>query len=285
MDLDLVHFWQDCDGSGRRVNPAGGLGNGHPLDAMDAALELEPGKRALALHPKDDLFETTDAGRVAAQQLRLPPLPLGVADIHAMQIRSKEAGLVATGPGANLDNHVLGIARVLWDQQPLELDLQLIHPGLQLNDLRLGQFPQFWVGIVRKQGLRTFEFGGRILVVPVDSDDLLNLSPLFGVLGHLFVVLRHSWVSHQARQFLEPFFDFIQSCQHNLLKSTNRAAWAGRPRTGGYYSRRRGSVKKPYAPAIVQAPATPRGRRRSCENLSWAHRHPKRHGFTSQAER
>ena len=47
-DVDLLGLGQDGDGGGRGVDPALGLGLGHALDAVAAALELEVAKRPLA---------------------------------------------------------------------------------------------------------------------------------------------------------------------------------------------------------------------------------------------
>ena len=41
LDVDILHLGQHGDRDGRGVNAAGGLGHGHALDAVDAALKLE----------------------------------------------------------------------------------------------------------------------------------------------------------------------------------------------------------------------------------------------------
>jgi len=40
-DVDLLRLGQDGDGDGGGVDAAAGLGDGHPLHAVDAAFELE----------------------------------------------------------------------------------------------------------------------------------------------------------------------------------------------------------------------------------------------------
>ena len=52
-DLDLLGLGHHGDGRRRGVDPALRLGRGHALDAVRAALALEDGERAVALHRED----------------------------------------------------------------------------------------------------------------------------------------------------------------------------------------------------------------------------------------
>ena len=48
LDVDLLGLGQHRDGRGGGVDPAAALGDRNALDAVDAALELQPGEHALA---------------------------------------------------------------------------------------------------------------------------------------------------------------------------------------------------------------------------------------------
>ena len=69
LDLDLVDLGQDDDGRGRGVDAPRRLGRRDALDAVDAALELEPAVRAVAVDLDDRLLDPADAGLVEAQEL------------------------------------------------------------------------------------------------------------------------------------------------------------------------------------------------------------------------
>ena len=67
-------------------------------------------------HLEDDLAETAAVGFGRGQDLGLPAIAFGEAGVHAEQIRGKERGLIAPGPGANLDDDVLVVVGVLRNQ-------------------------------------------------------------------------------------------------------------------------------------------------------------------------
>ena len=64
LDLDLVGFGHHDDRRGRGVDPPARLGRRDPLDAVDAALELEPAVGAVAVDLDDRLLDPLDAGLV-----------------------------------------------------------------------------------------------------------------------------------------------------------------------------------------------------------------------------
>ena len=51
------------------------------------------------------------------QDFELPALPLGVARVHPEEIGGEQRGLVASGPGADFEHDVLGVVRILRDEQ------------------------------------------------------------------------------------------------------------------------------------------------------------------------
>jgi hypothetical protein len=53
----------------------------------------------------------------SGKDLRLPTAQLAVAGVHPEQVGGEQSGLVATRPGANLDDDVSVIARVARHEQ------------------------------------------------------------------------------------------------------------------------------------------------------------------------
>src|SRR5918998_288808 len=90
--------------------------------------------------------------------LGLEPEPLGVAGEHAEQVTRPQAGLVAAGAAADLDDHVLVVVRVGLDHREADLLLELLDPlagGAQLV-AQLGV-----VGALVDQLLRALGIGHR----------------------------------------------------------------------------------------------------------------------------
>ena len=78
-------------------------------------------------------------------------MPLDVARVHAVQIRREQRRLVTTGAGANLDDRVTLIEWVLWNDERLELGLQLGGRLLEAFDLGAGLGGQ--LGVVNRNEL------------------------------------------------------------------------------------------------------------------------------------
>jgi hypothetical protein len=109
---------------------------------------------------------------LTGDQLALPAPPLGVADVHPVQLSGKQGRLFSAGSGPDLDDHVpvvVGIARQ-------QLNAELLHErrflGLRLFDLRPGQFAELGIalGVVRSAELLAYD-----LQASVCLDDGLDL--------------------------------------------------------------------------------------------------------------
>src|SRR2546423_136893 len=82
--------------------------------AMDAAFVLEAREGALAFDDRLDLLDTARAARIAAvDHLDLEAARLGVAGVHPEELLGEERRFVAAGACADLEDHVLGVVRVL----------------------------------------------------------------------------------------------------------------------------------------------------------------------------
>ena len=119
LDLDVLGLGQHRDGRRRGVDAALRLGLRHALHAVRAALELEDRVGAVAL----DLERVRAVG--GAQRLGLEAAPLGVAGEHPVEVAGPQAGLVAAGAAADLDDHVLVVVGVALDHREPDLLLEL----------------------------------------------------------------------------------------------------------------------------------------------------------------
>ncbi len=136
--LDLLGLGEDGHGRGRGVDAPLGLRLGDPLDAVDAPLVLEAGEGAFPLDDRLDFLEAAPAARLGAvDDLDPPAAPLGVADVHPEQLLGEEGGLVAAGPGADLEDDVLAVVRVLREEEDPDLLLERLDPDLERVGLGL----------------------------------------------------------------------------------------------------------------------------------------------------
>ena len=96
--LHLVGLREHRDGGGGGVDAPLRLGHRHTLDAVHAALILQPGVCAAAAHLEDHFLETTDTGLAMAQHLGLVAVVIGPARVHPEQVAGKEARLIPPVP-------------------------------------------------------------------------------------------------------------------------------------------------------------------------------------------
>ena len=88
---------------------------------------LQPAISAASLDLKDDLLDGAQTGLVGVDNLRLPPLALGVPRVGLEQVGGEQAGLVAAGAGPDLHDHVLGVVGIAGHQGELQVERD---PGL-----------------------------------------------------------------------------------------------------------------------------------------------------------
>src|SRR5690606_9985585 len=116
------------------------------LYAMHAALVLEERVGALAAHLERHFLEAAVVALVAAQLFDVEALALRVARVHAGQLAGEEAGLVAAGAGADLDDHVLGVVGVAREHAHADLLAERLEGVPALDELGLCELPHLRVG-------------------------------------------------------------------------------------------------------------------------------------------
>jgi hypothetical protein len=117
---------------------------------MHAALVLQAAVHALAFNRDDGFLQSAAAGVAARHHVELPALTLGVARVHPEQVTGKERCLVAARAGADFEDDVFLVVRILGNEQ----DLQVLQQGVascgeraellfgQLAHLRIATFGQ-----------------------------------------------------------------------------------------------------------------------------------------------
>jgi hypothetical protein len=146
---------QHRDGCRRGVDTARSLGRRHALHAVHARFELEPREHAAARDGGDRLLVAADAGVGELEDLEAPAMLGGVALVHAEEIGGEQRRLVAAGAGADLEDGVLLVGRVLGQQHALHRALQLRQALLERSSLFLGHRPHVGIG---GHGLGVLEF-------------------------------------------------------------------------------------------------------------------------------
>ena len=83
------------------------------------------------LHLGDDFLEAAFRAFADRHDFGLPALLGGVALVHAEQVAGEQRGLVAAGAGADFEDGVVVVHRVLRQQRELDLLLELVASLLQ----------------------------------------------------------------------------------------------------------------------------------------------------------
>ncbi len=152
LDVDVLGFRHHRHRHGGGMDAALGLGARDPLHPVHAALILQAPEDLVAGHLENHLLESTHLRETAVELLPLPPPVLRITLVHPHQVDCEQRGLVAPGPGPDLDQGVAFLGGILRQQGVLELFLEprqfLFQPGnllrghlCNLGILVPGQFP------------------------------------------------------------------------------------------------------------------------------------------------
>ena len=152
VHIDVFRLGEGRDGGGRCVDPALGLGRGHPFDGVDAGLEAEFDKDALAFDRDDRVTDAAHAGVCGQVHLVEGPALLGgVLAVHVEEVSAPEPGLVAPRAGAEFEDDRAVLAVVGGDERGLDVLGELA--GLAENP------GQFILREFRKLGVVAFDRG------------------------------------------------------------------------------------------------------------------------------
>ena len=106
-----------------------------PPSYFSRAQTPSPGSACRGLHRDRDVLVAAEVGLAGVEDLGLPALPLGVAQVHAQQVAGEQRGLLAALPRLDLEDHVLVVVGVARQQQLAQLVRELVAARLQRRDL------------------------------------------------------------------------------------------------------------------------------------------------------
>jgi hypothetical protein len=118
------------------------------IATVRAGLELQSREHPAADDAADHLAIAAVLARAFAQRLDLPVLCFRIARIHAQQIASKDRRFVAAGAGADFQVDVARVARVVRQQQLLQLHVACLQQRPQATHFLLAQCPHAGVAVL-----------------------------------------------------------------------------------------------------------------------------------------
>ena len=172
----------------------------HALHAVTAGLELELGIGALADDADNDLLVAAELAVVLGDDLRLPAVVFGIAQVHAQKVARKEGGLVAACARTDFKEDVAAVVGVLGQKQDLKLVLDDFEFLLGLQNLLLSERLHFGV---LKHSLSSADVHVDGLELEMLLHDGLNVGTLLRECAKLRHVAGAGRVGEHAVDFLE----------------------------------------------------------------------------------
>ena len=210
LDVDLFGLRQHGDRRRRGVDAAARFGRRHALHAVDAALVLQPAVDALAFDERDDFLGAAAARLAQVEHLEPPALALGVARVHAEEVRREERRFVAAGARADFQHDVLRVVRVLRNEQDLQVGEQRVAPRLERRQLLLRELAH--VGIL-DQLFGRGDLGDDVLVLAESLDQRLHLRERLRVRAELRRIGLDGRVGHLGHQLFVLRFSRRSACR------------------------------------------------------------------------
>ena len=198
------------------MDAAAGFRLGNALHPVHAALVFQAGKRILARNEHDDLLHAPKLGHVRGERLHLHAMPLGIAGIHAQQIRAEKRSLIAARARADLQDDVFAVVRVFGDEQEFQLLFGFLHLLFQSGNLLLRHLAQLRIirGFEHLPQLGQLCLHGKIRLV--GRDDLLQIGVFFHQLAPKFLVGDHLAFGDLRRKLFISFSNGFQFFKHRF---------------------------------------------------------------------
>src|SRR6185369_6159506 len=184
-------------------------------------------ERAVARHLEDGFLDAAERALGVRDRLAAPARALDVARVHAVEIGREERGLVPTGAGADLDDRVAVVERVVREERGLQPRLEIGDAPLESIDLVSGLGRH--LGVVNENELaRIGELVLGLLKLRRQLDDRLEASVLPTQLGNLVAVAEGVWIGEQPLDLRRPGESVAQQVAEaqGLSSPSSRTAWS-----------------------------------------------------------
>ncbi len=137
-------------------------------------------------------------------------MSLGISLVHPGQVTGPQRGLVSSGGGANLDDDVFVVIRILRHEQQLQLGLQLLRFSVLSLHLLTQVGQHLLVGFALRQFPRFAGLGLSLLPRVVSIDDRLQIGVALGGLGIPGLVRGNLRIGHFGQRLIERSLDLGQ---------------------------------------------------------------------------
>jgi hypothetical protein len=184
---------------------------GNALNAVNAAFKTHLRVHLVALDHGDDFLDATGGGAGDRNDVDLPLVALGETLVHAQHFLGEQGGFVAAGAGADFEDDVLVVVRILGDEQGADGSVSLIALFLKLAQLLEGHGLEFGIGFRLDHLLDSGNLGQKSLVLrehPDHGPDVRCLFRGFGDARH--GAARGSQAEHLRFEDVVPLLDFLQ---------------------------------------------------------------------------
>ncbi len=199
--LDVIELRQYRYGAGRGMDTALRFSLRHPLNPVRTRFKFHLAVSVTAIEPGDDFLEAAMFTRPLIQHLDLPFLGLSVAAVHPEQVAREDRGFVAASAGTDFEEDVVGIMRILRQQQFLQRRIQFNLAGLEGLNFHLGHFADLRVRVIQHL-FRVFELLALIIVLAKTIHYGFDVSIFLRQGTELALVGDHLAVRKQGTQFL-----------------------------------------------------------------------------------
>src|SRR5258708_556255 len=185
------------------------LGGGHALHAVRSGFEFEQRIRPAADDAADDFLVAAMLARTFAQNLDAPTLGFGITRVHAEQVAGKDGSLVAAGAGADFQEDIAVVVRILRHQQALQLEFLGRDARRELGELFLAH----GLGL-RVRTRRQLAGEARVALeryeAPVAFDQRAQSRILHRELTELVLTGNHARIREQAADFLQSLVQVLE---------------------------------------------------------------------------
>src|SRR5947208_4357001 len=192
------------------MDPPAPLRDRDPLDAVDAALELEAAPRPATLDEEDRVLDAPRTGRAGVHDLDFPALALRVLRVHAHEVRGEQRGLLAARASADLDEDVLRVVGIAREEQALQLVLERRLARREIVHLGLRELHELAVAALREEVTRLAEPPEHFTILGEPVDDVDRLGVLLSETRVLDRLREDGGIGQRAGDLVRSLFDLTE---------------------------------------------------------------------------